>query len=153
LTAGTARRAASWADGLITVAVPRSNMRAVVDAFREGGGATKPVFLQVTVSFARTHDECVAAASEQWRQCALTSAQLADLATPAAFDQANVLSHVRASSDIQRQVAWLQEDATFGVGRIYLHNVAPAHRARFIVVCGTHLLPAFDPQRNGGSVV
>jgi coenzyme F420-dependent glucose-6-phosphate dehydrogenase len=160
LTAETARWVGSWADGLITVAGPRRNMRAIVDAFREGGGATKPIFLQVTVSFARTHDECVAAASEQWRQCALTSAQLADLATPAAFDHAcadvtteDVLSHVRASADIQRQVAWLGEDAALGVDRIYLHNVARTHQERFIEACGTHLLPAFDRQPAGDHVL
>jgi coenzyme F420-dependent glucose-6-phosphate dehydrogenase len=160
LTAETARWVATWADGLITVAGPRGNLRAVVDAFREGGGATKLVFLQVTVSFARTDDECVAAASEQWRHCALTAAQLADLATPAAFDHAcagvtieDVLSRVRASADIRRQLAWLQEDAALGVDRIYLHNVARAHQARFIEACGTHLLPGFDPQPAGDGVV
>src|SRR5204862_140099 len=121
LTAETARWVGAWADGLITVAGPRADMHAVVDAFREGGGATKPVFLQVTVSFAPTDNECVAAAYEQWRQCALTPAQLADLASPAAFDRAcanasinDVLSHVRASADIQRHIGWLQEDAALG---------------------------------------
>jgi len=111
------------------------------------------------VSFARTDDECAAAALEQWPQCALTAAQLADL-PPAAFDQAcagvtvdDVLSHVRASADIHRHLAWLQEDAALGVDRIYLHNVARAHQARFIDACGTHLLPAFDRQHAGDGVV
>jgi coenzyme F420-dependent glucose-6-phosphate dehydrogenase len=134
-------------------------MRAVLDAFREGGGATKPVYLQVTVSFAGTDDECVAAAHDQWRQCALTPAQLADLSTPSAFDQActdvaigDVLSHVRASADIQRHTAWLEEDADLGFDRIYLHNVARAHQVHFIDACGTHLLPAFDQATlTGGS--
>jgi coenzyme F420-dependent glucose-6-phosphate dehydrogenase len=159
LTATTAGWVGSWADGLITAAGSRSNTRAVVDAFREGGGAHKPVFLQVTVSFARTDEESVAAADQEWRQCALAPEQLANLATPAAFDRAcadvtidNVLAHVRASADIQRHIAWLQEDAALGVDRVYLHNVARAHQARFIEACGTHLLPAFDPQPTGDGV-
>jgi probable non-F420 flavinoid oxidoreductase len=154
LTPDTARWVGSWADGLITVAGPRPDMGAVVDAFREGGGATKPMFLQVTVSFARTDDESVAAAYEQWRQCALPPSQLADLPTPAAFDRAcadvaigDVLARVRASADIQRHIAALQEDAALGFDRIYLHNVARAHQARFIEACGTHLLPALGQWR------
>jgi probable non-F420 flavinoid oxidoreductase len=150
LTAESARWVGSWADGLITVAGPRADMRAVVNAFREGGGAAKPMFLQVTLSFARTDDECAAAAYDQWRQCALTPAQLANLATPSAFDRAcadvaigDVLSHVRASADIQRHIGWLEEDAALGFDRIYLHNVAVAHQVHFIEACGTHLLPAF----------
>jgi coenzyme F420-dependent glucose-6-phosphate dehydrogenase len=153
LTAETARWVGAWADGLVTVAGPRDGMRAVVDAFREGGG-TGPVFLQVTLSFAPTDDECVAAAYEQWRQSALTPMQLANLASPSAFDRASadvaigdVLSHVRASADIQRHIAWLQEDAALGFDRIYLHNVARAHQVRFIEACGTHLLPAFGHSR------
>jgi coenzyme F420-dependent glucose-6-phosphate dehydrogenase len=150
LTAETARWVGSWADGLVTVAGPPAHMRAVVDAFREGGGANKPLFLQVTLSFARTDEECVAAAFEQWRQCALTPAQLADLPSPAEFDRAcanvpigDVLSHVRASADIQQHIAWLREDAALGFDRIYLHNVSRAHQLHFIEACGTHLLPAF----------
>jgi coenzyme F420-dependent glucose-6-phosphate dehydrogenase len=155
LTAETARWVGSWADGLITVAGPRADMCAVVDAFRHGGGAMKPMVLQVTMSFARTDDECVAAAYDQWRQCALTPAQLADLDGPVAFDRAcanvaiaDVLSHVRASADIQRHIGWLADDAALGFDRIYLHNVASAYQERFIQACGTHLLPAFAQRSN-----
>jgi coenzyme F420-dependent glucose-6-phosphate dehydrogenase len=159
LTADTARWVGSWADGLITVAGPRADMCAVVDAFRDGGGATKPMVLQVTLSFARTDDECAAAAYDQWRQCALTPAQLANLDGPVAFDRAcanvaiaDVLSHVRASADIQRHIGWLADDVARGFDHIYLHNVASAHQERFIEACGTYLLPAFAQRSNSRPV-
>jgi probable non-F420 flavinoid oxidoreductase len=148
LSPETARWVASWADALITVAGPRDDMRAVIDAFREGGGEGKPMFLQVTLSFAPTDSEARLTACDQWRHCALTT-QLADLPTPAHFDRASelvdpaeVLSRVRASSDVERHAAWLEEDRRLGFERIYLHNVARAHQALFIDACGSHLLPA-----------
>lgn len=150
LTPATARWMGQWADALVTVAGPRDGMRAVVDAFREGGGAGKPMFLQVTMSFAPTDAEATAAAYDQWRHCALPTTDLADLATPAAFDRASeganpadVLARVRASSDIERHLAWLHEDAAFGFDRLYLHNVARAHQETFIEACASRMLPSF----------
>lgn len=98
--------------------------------------------------------EAEAAAGAQWRQCALPPQELADLPTAAAFDRRSadaspeqVLSRVRASSDIERQLAWLQEDAALGFERIYLHNVARDHQERFIEACGTRLIPALAATR------
>jgi probable non-F420 flavinoid oxidoreductase len=146
LTPATARWLGGWADGMITVAGPRDGMRQVLEAFRDGGGETKPVFLQVALSFARTDQESAAAAHDQWRFCALSTQQLEDLRTPEEFDAASaaapladVLSKVRASADIERQLAWLQEDAAMGFERIYLHNVARDHQERFIEACGRFL--------------
>ena len=43
----TAGWAGEWADGLVTINQPREQLERVLDAFREGGGEGKPVFLQV----------------------------------------------------------------------------------------------------------
>ena len=149
LTVETAGWLGRWADGLITVPGPRDHMRAVVDAFRQGGGEGKPMFLQVALSFARTDDEALDAAYDQWRQCTLDNQQLADLETPGDFDRAcagatrgEVAARVRVSADISRHLAWLQEDAAFGFDRIYLHNVARAHQESFIEACAARLIPA-----------
>lgn len=138
LTSETARWGAQWADGLITIASTRDHMRAVVDAFREGGGAGKPLCLQVALSYAATDDESRRLAWTEWRQAALHSARLADLPTPAAFEQATrdadlaaVLRGVRASADAERQIAWLQEDVAMGFTSIYLHNVNTDHTRFF----------------------
>jgi G6PDH family F420-dependent oxidoreductase len=64
LTVETARWTATWADGLITVPGPRDTMRAIVDAFREAAGS-RPMYLQVPLSFAPSEDEARAAARDQ----------------------------------------------------------------------------------------
>jgi probable non-F420 flavinoid oxidoreductase len=150
LSPDTARWAAGWADALITVSGARETMRAIVEAFREGGGAAKPMYLQVALSFAPTDAEAVAAAHDQWRHSALDTDRLSDLATPSDFDRAaaritpaQVASRLRISADLERHAAWLHEDAAMGFERIYLHNVARDHQERFIDACGERLLPAF----------
>jgi coenzyme F420-dependent glucose-6-phosphate dehydrogenase len=145
----TARWVGSWADGLITAGRARDGVRAVVEAFREGGGEAKPMFLQVALSFARTDEEAVSAAYDQWKHCVLRSDQLADFRTPAEFDRAcrqarpaDVVSRIRASADLNRHADWLHEDCALGFDRIFLHNVARDHQERFIEACGARLLPA-----------
>ena len=137
LTPETARWTGGWADGLITAAGARSRMRRVIDAFREGGGADKPLYLQAAVSYAGTDAESLRLAHEHWPQAALPERLLADLETPIEFERASksveprdVLGGVRASADVGRHLAWLADDLDMGFTRIYLHNVNPDH-ARF----------------------
>jgi probable non-F420 flavinoid oxidoreductase len=151
LTPATAQWAGGWADALITVAQARDTMRAVIEAFREGGGEGKPMFLQVALSYAGSDAEARAAAHDQWRHCVVPPQQLADLTTPAAFDCAcaaareeDVAARVRVSADPERHLAWLHEDAAMGFERIYLHNVAREHQEQFIDMCATRLLPSFE---------
>ena len=134
LTAETARWAASWADGLITVNGPRDRMRAIVDGWRDGGGAARPLYLQAALSLADSDEESARIACAQWRQAGLSSAVLADLQQPEDFEQATacvppeaILAAVRASADVERHLVWLQEDLAMGFTRIYLHNVNPNH--------------------------
>jgi probable non-F420 flavinoid oxidoreductase len=143
----TARHVGEWADGLITVAGPRQSMREVVDAFRETGGS-KPMFLQVTLSFAPTDEEALAAAMEQWRQGVVGPEKLADLTSPAAFERAaanaqpsEVAEKVRISSDVERHVDWMRQDFAMGFERLYVHNVARQHLERFIDAWAERVLP------------
>jgi coenzyme F420-dependent glucose-6-phosphate dehydrogenase len=151
LSPETAQWVGSWADGLITVAGPREDMREVVEAFRKSAGGAKPMFLQVAVSFARTDEEAASAAVDQWRHSALPANQLADLPSPLAFDHASarvdcraVLARVRVSSDIHRHIDWLHQDHDLGFERIYLHNVAWEHQERFIEACAETVIPSFS---------
>ena len=130
ITPETARWAGGWADGLITVGRGRDEMRSVVDAFREGGGHGKPMWLQAQVSWARTDEEALAAAHDQWRTNIFESRVLAELRSPASFDAAaqfvrpeDVDGPVRVSADVGRHRAWLEEDIELGFERIYVHNV------------------------------
>lgn len=138
LTPETARWMGGWADGLITAAGAGPRVQRVVDAFREGGGADKPLCLQVAVSYAETDDECIRVAHEHWRQAALPAALLADLETPLEFERVSktveprdLLDSVRASADTHRHLAWLAEDIEMGFTRIYVHNVNPDHTRFF----------------------
>lgn len=126
----TARWLGSWADGLITVAAEPDTLRGVVDAFREGGGEGKPMYLQVALSWAESDEAALDIAHDQWRPAGLGSHALADLRSPAAFDAASaavpreaVASSVRVSSDPGRHAAWLAADLELGFDRLYLHNV------------------------------
>jgi probable non-F420 flavinoid oxidoreductase len=146
-----ARAIGEWADGMITVAAPPDALRRIVEAFREGGGTDKPVFLQVALSFAPTEEEAIFAAHDQWRQSVLSHQQFSDLETPEDFDRASrhaspddVRQKVRVSSDIARHLAWLEEDRAIGIDRFYLHNVARDHQERFIEACATRLAPALS---------
>lgn len=148
LSPETAKFVGEWADGLITVAGPRDRMRAVIDAFRESGG-NKPMFLQVTLSFARTDEEARTAAMDQWRQVVVDREELGDLASPEAFDRESVnadpdkvAEKVRISSDVQRHLDWLREDLHMGYERVYVHNVARDHLEHFINAWAERVLPA-----------
>jgi alkanesulfonate monooxygenase SsuD/methylene tetrahydromethanopterin reductase-like flavin-dependent oxidoreductase (luciferase family) len=148
LTAETAHWLGGWADALITVAGERDAMRRVIDAFRQGGGEGKPIFLQAVLAFGDDDAHSARIAYDQWRQAALSPTQLADIATAREFDRATdaatpgeVVPKLRVSADIERQIAWLMDDLAMGFTRVYVHNLARDH-SRFFDACGMRLLPS-----------
>lgn len=148
LSPETAGWAAAWADGLITTVQPRERMLAIVQAFHDGGGAGKPLFLQAQHSYARDEAAALAGAHDQWRTTIFASPVLADLRMPYQFDAAAsfvppeaVAEHLRVSSDLSRHLAWLQEDLAMGFDHIYVHNVN-REQERFIAAFGERVLPA-----------
>jgi probable non-F420 flavinoid oxidoreductase len=151
LTPETAEWVASWADGLITVNKPRAELGQMVAAFRRGGGAAKPIYLQVHLSYHQSADQARRNAHDQWRTNALHSEVLAELRTPAQFDAAakylrpeDLDASVRISADLQQHVAWLAEDFEQGFAAVYLHNVG-RNQEEFIEAFGTHVLGALRP--------
>jgi probable non-F420 flavinoid oxidoreductase len=147
VTAETARWLGSWADGLITVARPREQLRPVLDAFRENGGASKPVFLKVQLSYAVTDAAARQGAWEQWRVNIFDSPVLTDLTMPHHFESLarhirpdELDPHVRISADLARHVEWLRQDVELGCEVIGLHNVN-REQERFIHDFGARVLP------------
>jgi probable non-F420 flavinoid oxidoreductase len=143
----TAAFVAEWADALITVDQPDEQLDAVVTAFREHGGADKPMFVQVHLAYAATDEEARAAAYAQWRQNALGSPVLADLRHPeqmiaaaAHVEPEDMDAVVRISSDTARHVEWLRRHVERGFERLYLHEVGP-DQERFIDAFGREVLP------------
>ena len=126
----TAARVAAWADGLITVNMPRPKLREILDAFRGAGGAGKPAYLQVHMSLADSEQDALAAAHRQWRHGALQGPLAWDVATPEDLDVAAALvrpddlrESVRISTHIDQQIDWLKQDLAMGFDRVYLHQV------------------------------
>ena len=151
VTAETARWVGGWADGLLTVGGAPEGVRQRLDAFAEGGGAGKPVILQVALAYARDEAEARRGAYEQWRTNVFPSDVLAELWTPAQFEAVaryvraeDLEASVRISADPQRHLAWLQQDAALGVSQINLHNVHRGQEA-FIDVFGARVLPELRP--------
>ena len=146
LSEETARWAAPWADGLITISQPHESLRRIVDAFRDSGGDGKPIRLQVKLAYAETDAAARAGAWEQWRTNVFSEGIPSDLRTPADYEAAaryvrpeDVERLVRVSSDASRHRAWLQEDLALGFDELQLHNVHPGQE-RFIDDFGARVL-------------
>jgi probable non-F420 flavinoid oxidoreductase len=149
VSAETARRVGGWADGMITVNQPSVALRRVIDAFRDGGGAAKPVAVQVHLSWAEDDVAALAIAHEQWRNCVFGAEVAWNLESPAQFDDAgrwvrpdDVATGVLVSADVKRHIDWLQEIAELGVDQLFLHQVGQgSEQERFIEVFADRVLP------------
>jgi probable non-F420 flavinoid oxidoreductase len=147
VSAETARWCGGWADGLVTINQPRQALERVIDAFREGGGDDRPVFLQVHLSWADSEEEALRIAHDQWRTNVFPPPLCWDLETVEQFDLAaghvrpeDVRETVLVSADPGRQAEWLGELAGLGFEQIHLHHVGQ-DLTRFIDVFGQRVLP------------
>jgi probable non-F420 flavinoid oxidoreductase len=145
----TARRCATWADGLITVNAELEHLRQIVGAYREAGGRGK-MYLQVHLSWAP--DEATAAhiAHDQWRSNVFPPPVCWDLETVEHFDEASrhvtaehVARVVNVSADPGRHADWLRAYGELGFDEIYLHHVGQELDA-FIDVFGDKVLPQLE---------
>ncbi len=148
----TARDAAAWADGVITVDQPRAQLREFMDAYRDASGRG-PIAVQVHLSWAPTDEEALAIAHDQWRQSLVPSHLAWELDSPEAFDARTadatpeqVAKTLVVSSDPSRHLDHLTGIAELGVDRIYLHHVG-TEQHRFIDTFGERVLPALRSVR------
>lgn len=152
MTAATARWLGGWADGLITAAQPDQGHAQVIEAFREGGGAGKPVHLKVQLAYARDEATALHEAWAQWRTNVLASEVLAELRTPGQFEAAAefvtpeaIRGPVRVAADLSQHAEWLAKDAELGIDLVSLHQVG-GEQGRFIDDFAAKVLPQL---RNG----
>jgi probable non-F420 flavinoid oxidoreductase len=157
VTVPTARAAADWADGLVTINQPHDTLREMIAAYRDAGGQGKLV-LQVHVSYDPDPDRALAVAFEEWRSNVFPPPLCWDLDTPQAFDQASVhvapadvARVVRVSDDLGQHAAWIAEYVELGFDDIYLHHVGQEQRA-FLDAFGEHVLPRLDVTAPGPAV-
>ncbi|HEX8313734.1 MAG TPA: TIGR03885 family FMN-dependent LLM class oxidoreductase [Flavisolibacter sp.] len=150
VTKETAAWMGSWADGMITVHRPFDELKEVVGAFRGNGGANKPVFLKAQLSYAKTEEDALQGAHEQWRTNIFHSTVLGDLWQVEQFDELGkfvqpeeMKEMVRISADIQQHIDWIKQDMELGFERIILHNVN-REQELFINTFGEKVLPQFQ---------
>jgi probable non-F420 flavinoid oxidoreductase len=144
----TAHWLGSWADGLLTAGIRVAELQEIVQAFRSGGGAGKPIYLKLNLSWAPTEEEALTQAYEQWRWNVLGGDVNWELTCPEQFERAarfvrpeDMHSDVFISSDPRRYVDWIRDCAQLGFESIDLHNVGRNQR-EFLTVFGREVLPA-----------
>jgi coenzyme F420-dependent glucose-6-phosphate dehydrogenase len=147
VTTETAAWVGSWADGLITINKPIRELEETVRAFRGGEGKNKPMFLKVQLSYARTEEEALSGAYDQWRTNIFSGKVLGDLATVEQFDALGDLVQpsqmkdvVNISSNLRQHVQWIKQYIDRGFERIILHNVNRDQKT-FIKAFGEEVLP------------
>ena len=153
VTKETAAWMGGWADAMITVHRPFSELKEVVEAFRNNGGEGKPVFLKVQLSYAKTEEEALMGAHHQWRNNIFHSTVLGDLWQVEQFDELGkfvqpdeLKGMVRISADVQQHIDWIAKDMELGFERMILHNVN-RQQELFIDVFGEKVLPAFHQKK------
>lgn len=147
VTAETAEWVGGWADGLLTVGHEPDGLREVVEAFRRGGGAGKPMVLQAAVGYALDEDEAWRDACDRWPVAGLGQEFLQDAPTPdlIAAEAKKVRADdlrgkLRVSSDLTRHAEWINGDFAAGFEAVYLHFVGRAPD-RFIDAFAEKVLP------------
>ncbi len=143
----TARWAAEWADGLVTIWQPPGMMKRIVAAFRENGGEGKPLAVQIHVSWAPDEDQALDLAFDQWRSNIFEPPLCWNLASAEEFDLAakyvqpeDMYRSVLISSDPARFVNSVREAADLGFDEVYLHHVGQ-HQQPFLETFGQQVLP------------
>ncbi|MBT2486023.1 MULTISPECIES: TIGR03885 family FMN-dependent LLM class oxidoreductase [unclassified Microbacterium] len=147
VSAETAGWAASWADGLATVAQEPKALRSVVDAYRSAGG-DGPCILQVHLSWADTDAAAFAIARDQWRNGLLAPPVTWDLEQPEDFenavkgkDESELRSAVLIDHDASSLAERIAELVQIGFDRVYLHHVG-TEQSEFLDVAASDLIPA-----------
>lgn len=137
----------SWADGLITTSKPLEELKEVVDAFRNGGGMGKPMYLKVQLSYDTSEEKALEGAWDQWRTNVLPPEILDDLWTVRQFDvtgeyvkKEDMRKFVNVSADVNKHIDWIRSYIDLGFEKIILHNVN-REQERFIQDFGEKVIP------------
>lgn len=146
VSAETAGWAASWAQGLATVAQEPAALHRVVQSYRDAGG-TGPCILQVHVSLAENDEAAFAIARDQWTNGLLSPPVTWDLEQPEDFEAAvagldpeGLRKAVLIDHDASSLAARIAELAEIGFDRVYLHHVG-TDQSRFLDVAASELIP------------
>ncbi|GJD49386.1 F420-dependent glucose-6-phosphate dehydrogenase [Methylobacterium crusticola] len=149
----TAAWLGTWADGLLTVGTRPEVLGPIVDAFRENGGADKPVFLKLDLSYAPDPAQALHQAHAEWRFNLLPPAVAWELRSPADFEAAarfvrpeDLREAVLVSHDLAAIADRIAACAALGFDSIDLHQVGGSQPA-FIDAFGERVLPALRARK------
>ncbi|NJY62582.1 TIGR03885 family FMN-dependent LLM class oxidoreductase [Salinimicrobium sp. CDJ15-81-2] len=152
ITEKTAAWLSSWADGMITISKPLEELEKMVKAFRGADGADKPMALKVQISYAKTREEALDGAWEQWKNNIYPSKLIADIDSPEKFD---ALGMNTRKEDLEKFVIIGNEADTFiekikkyeemGFKKIIIHNVNKQQES-YIDFFGKEVLSNFEQQ-------
>ncbi|MBI4045534.1 MAG: TIGR03885 family FMN-dependent LLM class oxidoreductase [Devosia nanyangense] len=147
LTAETAAFLAPNCDGLLTAGRSVESIADTIRAFRDAGGAGKPVIIQSAHCWAPTLTEATNEAVHQWGACAIGGGILQDLRRPADFDRIaasvsveQVARAVVVSHDLSEHTDHLRAVAALEPAEIHIHPVGRNQKA-FIEAFGHQVLP------------
>jgi probable non-F420 flavinoid oxidoreductase len=147
VTPETAAWLGSWADGLVTINKPMDKLKEIVDAFRSGGGAGKPISLKVQLSYDTDSNLALQGAFEQWNTNIFESSLLSDLTTVEQFEAAakyvrpeDMHEAVHISANLEEHLEILTNYKNMGFETLILHNVNKNQRT-FIENFGKHVIP------------
>jgi coenzyme F420-dependent glucose-6-phosphate dehydrogenase len=147
MSEATAERVGRWADGLLTTGQSIEQLKGIISAYRRTGGRG-PLHLKIDISWARTEEEALLNAHEQWRFLRVGRKATEELMTPEDFAKAardvtaqEMRELVLISADLDTHARWLCELAALGFQTLDLHNVG-RNQQEFIEAFGKHVLPA-----------
>lgn len=107
----------------------------IVETWRHAGG-TGPVYSQISVCWASSHDEAVALAHHVWPNSAVPGQLSQDLPTPQHFEQAStivtkemVAEAVPCGPDPEPIIEKIREAIDAGVDHVYLHQIGDDQEA------------------------
>ena len=126
----TAQWSGSWSDGLLTIVEEMNLVERKINAYRNNGGHGKPVYLQFSFSYARSKQEAIMGAWDQWRSNLTSPENLANLTKPEQFDnlsknisQDEISKELPIYTSIEELQEKIKELQKVNPSRIILHNV------------------------------
>lgn len=147
LSQETAKWAASWADGLLTIHRPLPQLQAIIESFKANGGEGKPIHVKLTFAYDRDLSIAKEDAYDQWRTNCLDTRLLAGIETVEEFDSAaeqcsleTVLRTLPVSSQPGDFINIINDIFALGVEHVILHNVSK-NQELFIEDFARHVLP------------
>ncbi|MFG2976837.1 TIGR03557 family F420-dependent LLM class oxidoreductase [Streptomyces sp. NPDC048331] len=121
-------------DGLVVMSPDHE----VIDAFREAGGAGKPVVGGVKVCWGEDRDQAVDTVHRLWPTEHLPGELCQVLSTPAHFEQAaelvtrrQIAENVTCGDDVEEHIAAVRAYVDAGFDEVYVGQIGPDNRAFF----------------------